>query len=130
METIGVAGAELLALMPGLPPCRAGAQYATLVWDGKCRLPAGMQAHTLIQPDGAPESGLAAPQVITCGTYHGDTLAVSSALEAGMASLQREILRTDGSVCAPCEVPLSEFRGSLQQRLLQAATALRRGNCF
>lgn len=127
MEAIGLAGTDLLALMPGLSACKAGGQYKTLVWDGKSPLPQGVRTHTLIQPDDAAANRLEAPQVITCGSYHGDTLAVSSALEAGMASLQREILRMDGSVCTPCEVALGGFRGTLQQRLLQAALMLRQG---
>lgn len=127
MEQTGIAGARLLALIPGYGPCKAGHRYQTVVWDGKCRLPRGLRAHTVIQPGEAGSSGIAAVQVITCGSYHGDTLTVSSALEGGMASLQREILRTDGSVCTPCEVPLQSFRGDLQQRLLLAALALRQG---
>lgn len=127
MEQTGIAGAGLLALLPGHGPCKAGRLYQTVVWDGKCRLPRGVRAHTVIQPGETDDSGIVAAQVITCGSYHGDTLTVSSAMEAGMAALQREILRTDGSICAPCEVPLQGFGGDLQQRLLLAALALRQG---
>lgn len=127
MEQTGIAGAGLLALLPGHQPCKKGQRYQTVVWDGRCRLPAGVEAHTLIQPGEAGNSGIAAVQVITCGSYHGDTLMVSSVLEGGMAALQREIRRVDGSFCAPCEVCLTGFRGSLPQRLLQAALALRQG---
>ncbi len=127
MEQTGIAGAGLLPLLTGHAPCKAGGLYQTVVWDGKCRLPRGVRAHTVIQPGEAGDSGIAANQVITCGSYHGDTLTVSSALEAGMATLQREILRTDGSICAPCEAPLGSFGGDLQQRLLLAALALRQG---
>jgi hypothetical protein len=127
MEQTGIAGAGLLALMPGHEPCKAGHGYQTVVWDGKCRLPRGLRVHTLIQPGEAGDSGIAAVQVITCGGYHGDTLTVSSAMEGGMASLQRQVLRIDGSVCTPCEVPLGSFSGDLQQRLLLAALALRQG---
>lgn len=127
MEETGIAGAGLLALLPGHQPCKAGRLYQTVVWDGNCRLPRGLRAHTLIQPGEAGDSGLAAAQVITCGSYHGDTLVISSVLEGGMAALQREICRTDGAVCAPCEVPLQGFGGDLQQRLLLAALALRQG---
>lgn len=127
MERTGIAGAGLLALLPGHEPCKAGRLYQTVVWDGKCRLPRGVRTHTVIQPGEAGDSGLAAVQVITCGSYHGDTLTVSSAMAAGMASLQREICRTDGAVCMPCEVQLQGFGGNLQQRLLLAALALRQG---
>ena len=127
MEQTGIAGAGLLALLPGLSPCKAGHGYQTVVWDGKCRLPRGLRVHTLIQPGEAGDSGIAAVQVITCGGYHGDTLTVSSAMEGGMASLQRQISRIDGSICTPCEVPLGSFPGDLQQRLLLAALALRQG---
>lgn len=127
METTGIAGARLLALLPGHGPCRAGRVYQTVVWDGRCRLPRGIRAHTVIQPGAAGNSGVAAVQVITCGNYHGDTLTISSAMEPGMAALQREILCADGSLCAPCEVTLGRFGGTLQQRLLLAALALRQG---
>ena len=127
MAQTGIAGAGLLALLPGHQPCKKGRRYRTVVWDGCCRLPAGVEAHTVIQPGEAGDSGIAAVQVITCGSYHGDTLIVSSALNGGMAALQREIRRIDDSICAPCEVALSEFRGDLSQRLLQAALALCQG---
>ena len=127
MEQTGIAGAGLLALLPGLAPCKAGHGYRTVVWDGTCRLPRGLRAHTLIQPGEAGDSGIAAVQVITCGSYHGDTLTVSSAMEGGMASLQRAVLRTDGTECLPCEVSLQGLPGDLQQRLLLAALALRQG---
>ena len=85
------------------------------------------RANLMWEPGEAGDSGIAAVQVITCGGYHGDTLTVSSAMDGGMASLQRQILRIDGSVCTPCEVPLGSFSGDLQQRLLLAALALRQG---
>ena len=127
MEQTGIAGMGLLTLLPGHRPCRANHLYGTVVWDGICRLPRGVRAHTVIQPGEAGDSGIAAMQVITCGAYHGDTLAVSSALETGMAALQREILQTDGGVCLPREISLASFGGDLQQRLLLAALALRQG---